>query len=320
MSVPIRTGSRAPTAAASSSGDRVFRALSLGVAGMILLLVAGIIAQLALGSAEAFALFGPGFLTGQTWDVSMLVFGALPFIAGTVATSVLAMMLAVPLGVATAVFLSEIAPRRLAVPMTLLVELIAAIPSVVIGLWGVMILGAFLRDGVEVPVVGAFGELPFLGSAASGSDLLAASLLLALMITPTIVAITREVLSTIPQSHREALLGLGATRWETIRAVVLPQARSAIIGASLLALGRAMGETMAVTMTIGNADRLPSGLFDPAQTIASKLATSWGEASDGVERSSLIALGLVLLILTLGLVLVTRLLARRSLRLPGTGR
>jgi len=305
------------TLPARRTGDRIFRALSLGVAAVVLLTVAGIAVQLVAGSADAFVTFGPGFLTGETWDVSEAAFGALPFIAGTVATSLLAMSLAVPLGVGTAILLSEIAPRRVAVPMTLLVELIAAVPSVVIGLWGVSILGSVLRDGVEIPLVSAFGDLPFLGSAASGSDLLAASLLLALMITPTIVAITREVLSTIPQSHREAYLGLGATRWETIKNVVLPQARTGIIGAALLALGRAMGETMAVTMTIGNADRLPSGLFDPAQTIASKLATSWGEASDGIERSSLIALGLVLLVLAVILVLATRLLAHGSLRRPG---
>jgi phosphate transport system permease protein len=316
------TTSTTPTTSAMagrrrSTGDLVFRALSVGVAVAVLLLVLGIVVQLIAGSTTAFATFGLGFLTGGTWDVSALVFGALPFIAGTIATSLIAMAIAVPTGVATAVLLSEMAPRRVAVPMTLLVELIAAIPSVVIGLWGVMILGSFLRDAIEIPIVTTFGDLPLLGSAASGSDLLAASLLLALMVTPTIVAITREVLSTIPQSHREAYLGLGATRWEMIRTVVLPQARAGIVGASLLALGRAMGETMAVTMTIGNADLVPSGLFNPAQTIASKLATSWGEAADGIERSSLIALGLVLMVLAVGLVLATRLLAHGSLRRPG---
>ena len=299
----VATGStRAP--------DRIFRWLMAGVALLVVGLLLAVAVQLILGSAPAFNQFGAGFISGQTWDPSKAIFGSLPFIAGTIATSLLAMLLAVPIGILTAVFLSEMAPRWLAIPLTFTVDLIAAIPSVIVGLWGLGVLSVFLRDEFETPITDGFGGLPFVGADATGSDLLAASLVLALMVTPTIVAITREVFATVPQANREAMLGLGATRWETIRRVVLPAARSGIIGASILALGRAMGETMAVTMTIGNADRVPSGLFEPAQTIASKIATSWNEASQAAEQQALIGLGLVLMVLSVAMVFATRVLLR----------
>ncbi len=290
--------------------DRIFRWLTAGVALLVIGLLGAVAVQLVLGSAPAFNHFGAGFVTGQTWDPSKAVFGALPFIAGTLVTSLLAMLLAIPIGILTAVFLSEMAPRWLAIPLTFTVDLIAAIPSVIVGLWGLGVLSVVLRDQLETPITDGLGGLPFVGGDATGSDLLAASLVLALMVTPTIVAITREVFATVPQSHREAMLGLGGTRWEAIRRVVLPAARSGIIGASILALGRAMGETMAVTMTIGNADQVPSGLFEPAQTIASKIATSWNEASQAVEQQALIGLGLVLMVLSVIMVLTTRVMIR----------
>ena len=238
--------------------DRIFRWLTAGVAVLVVGLLVAIAVQLVLGSAPAFLHFGLGFVTGQTWDPSKAIFGALPFIAGTIVTSALAMLLAIPIGILTAIFLSEMAPRWLAVPLTFTVDLIAAIPSVIVGLWGLGVLSVVLRDEFETPITNGFGGLPFIGPDATGSDLLAATLVLALMVTPTIVAITREVIATVPQSHREAIIGLGGTRWETIRQVVLPAARSGIIGAIHPGLGRAMGETMAVTMTIGNADHVPT--------------------------------------------------------------
>jgi phosphate transport system permease protein len=295
---------------ATRAADRLFRWLTAGVAVVVVGLLAAVAIQLVLGSAPAFNHFGASFVTGQTWDPSKVIFGALPFIAGTLITSLLAMLLAVPIGILTAVFLSEMAPRWLAIPLTFTVDLIAAIPSVIVGLWGLGVLSVFLRDVFEIPITDGFGGLPFVGADATGSDLLAATLVLALMVTPTIVAITREVFATVPQSNREAMLGLGGTRWETIRRVVLPAARSGIVGASILALGRAMGETMAVTMTIGNADRVPTGLFEPAQTIASKIATSWNEASQAAEQQALIGLGLVLMVLSVAMVFATRVLLR----------
>ena len=292
--------------------DRVFRWVTAAMGLVVVGLLVGIGAQLVLGSLPTWKAFGLSFLIQSDWDPTQAMYGALPFIGGTIASSLLAMVIAVPVGILAAIFLSEMAPRWLAVPLTFTVELIAAIPSVVIGLWGLSVLSIVLRDQVEVPFVNQFGDLPFFGSAANGSDLLAASLLLALMVTPTIVAITREVFAGVPHSQREALMGLGGTRWDAVRRVVIPAARSGIVGACVLALGRAMGETLAVTMTIGNADRLPSGLFEPGQTIASKLATTWNEASIGLETNSLVTLGLVLAVLTVAMILITRTLVRNK--------
>jgi len=312
------TASLLPPDVSGSSGgrasDRGFRwLLRLVGVGLVALLI-GIMAMLLLGSAKTWSTFGLSFLTGMVWDPSNDLYGAFPFIAGTIATSALAMSIAVPVGLLTAIFLSEIAPRRIALPLIFMVELIAAIPSVVIGLWGVGVLSVLLRDVIEVPFVDRFGDVPFFGASAYGSDLLAASLVLALMVTPTIVALTREVFANVPQLERDALVGLGGTRWETIRVVVLPAARSGFIGSCVLALGRAMGETMAVAMVIGNVDQVPSGLFEPAQTISSKVALSWGESTQGLETSSLIALGVVLMAVTVSTVVATRLMIRASRR------
>ena len=294
--------------------DTLFRWLLAAVGLAILGLLLAIVALLFVGSGDVFRTFGLDFIFSSTWDVSAAIYGALPFIAGTVATSVLAMVIAIPLGILTAVFLSEMAPSWLAVPMTFAVELIAALPSVIVGLFGLFVLSVITSELIETPIVTGLGALPFLGSGTGGADLMTASLILALMVTPTIVAITQEVFATIPQVHREAMLGLGGTRWEVVRKVILPLSRAGITGAAILALGRAMGETMAVAMTIGNIDQVPTGLFDPAQTIASKIALNFNEASLGLEKNSLIALGLVLMFVTVAMVLVARVLVRgRSL-------
>jgi phosphate transport system permease protein len=195
--------------------------------------------------------------------------------------------------------------------LTFTIELLAAIPSVVIGLWGVFILAPFLRVTVEAWIVSVFGWIPFLGGPTYGIGLFSAGVILTIMILPTIVTISREVIQAVPDAQREAMFALGATRWEVIRRAVIPFARSGIIGAVILGLGRALGETMAVTMVIGNKDAIPAGLFDQTQTIASKVATSFSEASVGIETSSLIALGLVLLVLTIIMNVVARLLVWR---------
>ncbi len=291
--------------------DLLFRGSSRIAAGVVVGLLILIALLLAWNSRLTWQTFGLTFITGQTWDPVAAVFGALPFIVGTILSASLAVIVAAPIGVFTAIFLSELAPRRIATPLTFMIELLAAIPSVVIGLWGVFILAPFLRDTVETWIVSLFGWVPFLGGPAHGIGLFTAAVILAIMILPTIVTISREVIQAVPGSQREAMFALGATRWETIRRAVVPYARSGIIGAVILGLGRALGETLAVTMVIGNKDAIPNGLFDQAQTIASKIATTFSEASVGIETSSLIALGLVLLVLTIILNGVARLLVWR---------
>jgi phosphate transport system permease protein len=291
--------------------DIVFRGSSRVAASALVLLLVLIGVLLFATSRLTWETFGLGFVTGQTWDPVKGVFGALPFIVGTILAASIAVVLAAPIGIFTAIYLSELAPGRLAGPLTFMIELLAAIPSVVVGLWGVFILAPFLRGTVEAWIVSVFGWIPFLGGPAYGIGLFSAGVILTIMILPTIVTISREVIQAVPGSQREAMFALGATRWEVIRHAVVPFARSGIIGAVILGLGRALGETMAVTMVIGNRDAIPASLFDQTQTIASKIATSFSEASVGIETSSLIALGLVLLVLTIVMNVVARLLVSR---------
>lgn len=310
--LPIRDRIATPVA---RTPDTLFAVLAGACAVLVVALLGAIAIRLAISSAPTWETFGlGGFVVGSAWNVGDLVFGALPFIAGTLITAGLAMLIAVPMGILTAVFLAELAPPWLARPVIVLVELIAAIPSVVVGLWGLVIFAPLVRDTIEAWVATTFSAIPWLAVQPSGNDVFTASLVLAVMATPTIVAISREVILTLPQSYREAYVGMGATRWETIRTVVLPSVRAGLTGACILALGRAMGETMAVTMTIGNADRAPAGLFDQGQTIASKIATSFVEASTPEELSALLALGVVLMALTLAVGVVARLLVGRSRR------
>jgi phosphate transport system permease protein len=291
--------------------DRIFRGLSRLAALAVIALLVLIGLLLAWSSGLTWQTFGLGFITGQTWDPVAGIYGALPFIVGTMAAATLAVTLAAPIGILTAIFLSELAPRRLATPLTFMIELIAAIPSVVIGLWGVFVLAPFLRVTVEPWIVSVFGWIPFLGGPTYGIGLFTAGIILAIMILPTIVTISREVIQAVPMSQREAMIALGATRWETIRRAVVPFAGSGIIGAVILGLGRALGETMAVTMVIGNKDAIPAHLFDQAQTVASKIATSFNEATVGIQTSSLIGLGLILLVMTIILNVAARLLVWR---------
>jgi phosphate transport system permease protein len=290
--------------------------MAAAVVGLLIALAVLLLAS----SLLTWQTFGTGFISGMTWDVVAGVYGALPFIVGTLLASLIALVLATPIGILTAIFLAEFAPRRVAIPLTFMIELLAAIPSVVIGLWGVFVLSPFLRDTVEKWIVDAFGWIPFLAGPTFGIGLFAAGVILAIMILPTIVAISREVIGSVPLAQREAMLALGATRWETTRRAVLPYARSGIVGAVILGLGRALGETMAVTMVIGNRDAVPTRLFDQAQTISSKIATSFNEAQVGIQTSSLIALGCVLLAITLALNVFARLLVRRVNGDVGGGR
>jgi phosphate transport system permease protein len=298
--------------------DRLFSGGTAFVAIVVVSLLVAIFVMLATSSAETWQTFGLSFITGTTWDPVASVYGALPYIAGTIFSSAIALVLAAPVGLLTAIFLAEYAPRAISVPLTFVIELLAAIPSVVIGLWGVFVLGPFLKVTVESFMVDNFGWIPIFKGPAFGIGLFAAGVILAIMILPTIVTISREVLVAVPGSQREAMYGLGATRWEVISRVVVPLARSGVIGAVILGLGRALGETLAVTMVIGNGQNVPMSLFDQGQTLASKIATSFNEAQVGLQTSSLIALGLILLVITIAINIVARVfVGRASSRLGG---
>jgi phosphate transport system permease protein len=299
--------------------DRLFRNGTRVAGGFLVVALIAIGLMLWLSSSQAFGEFGFGFVTGVVWDPVAAIYGALPFVVGTILTSLIAVIIAAPIGLLTAIFLAELAPRRVAVPLTFMIELLAAIPSVVFGLWGVFILGPFLGHTIEAWTVDHFGWIPIFAGPPYGIGLFTAGIILAIMIVPTIVSIAREVISSVPASQREAMAALGATRWETVTKAVLPFARSGIIGAIILGLGRALGETMAVTMVIGNGQDVPKGLFDQAQTIASKIATSFNEASLGLQTSSLIALGFILLVITIALNVVARLLVWRVAGPQGRG-
>lgn len=266
-------------------------------AGSVLAITLTMVVAMTQSSWLSIKEFGLGFLVGQVWDPVKGEFGALPFIWGTIASSVLALIIAVPLSVAVAIFLIEQAPRSLARPLGFLVELLAAIPSVVYGLWAIFVLAPLLRIYVQPFLQSLFGWLPLFQGTATGIGLLTGGVVLAIMITPIITAVTRDVLEAVPVTQREASLALGATRWETTK-IVLSNASSGIAGAVILGLGRAIGETMAVTMVIGNRPQISASLFDPAYSIASVIANEFTEATGDLYISALTEMGLILFIVT----------------------
>src|SRR6478672_6315381 len=280
-----------------NTGDAVFRVLMFAAA---LLMVGIVIAKLVALSADSMLSirqFGFGFLAGRQWNPIKGDYGALPFIYGTVASSLIALLISVPFSLGIAVFLVEQAPHYIARPIGFLVELLAAIPSVVYGLWGIFVLAPFLRVYVEPPLAKAFGRLPLFQGSITGIGLLTGGIILAIMITPIISAVVRDVLAAVPGSQREAALALGATKWETTR-VVLVNGAPGIAGAVILGLGRALGETMAVTMVIGNRPQISLSFFDPSYTIASAIANEFTEATSDLYLSSLVELGLILFFVT----------------------
>jgi phosphate transport system permease protein len=280
-----------------STGDAVFRGILFLSALVIILIVASMIVTMYSNSRASISEFGWGFLTGREWNPVRHQFGALPFIYGTVMSSIIALIIAVPLSLGVAIFLVEQAPRRIARPVGFLVELLASIPSVVYGLWGIFVLAPFLRVHVEPFLQRVFGWLPLFQGTPTGIGLFTGGIILAIMITPIISAVVRDVLTAVPVSQREAALALGATRWETTR-VVLANASSGIAGAIILGLGRAIGETMAVTMVIGNRAEISASLFEPSYTIASVIANELKEATDDLQISALIEIGLILFLVT----------------------
>lgn len=277
--------------------DAVYRGLLLGVAAVVFVALALVVYEAARGALPSLRAFGLGFLTGRDWDPVAEKFGALPYIYGTLVTSAIALALALPIGVGSAVFLSELAGRRIGPPIAFVMELLAAIPSIVYGIWGFFVLAPLLRDPVEPWLIQHLGFLPLFSGFPFGIGILNAGIVLAVMIVPTIISISREVLLQTPRSLREAALALGATRAEAI-GVVVDAARPGILGATILALGRALGETMAVTMVIGNTNLVTGSLLSPGATMASVIANEFTEATTELHSSALIEIALVLFLVT----------------------
>lgn len=280
-----------------NNGDAVFRVLMLLVALLMVGIVVAMVIALATDSMLSIRQFGFGFLTSQRWDPIKGEFGALPFVYGTVASSLIALLISVPFSLGIAIFLVEQAPSYIARPVGFLVELLAAIPSVVYGLWGIFVLAPFLRNYIEPALATSFGWLPLFRGSITGIGLLTGGIILAIMVTPIISAVVRDVLAAVPGTQREAALALGATKWEMIR-MVLVNGAPGIAGAVILGLGRAIGETMAVTMVIGNRPQISFSLFEPSYTIASAIANEFTEATGDLYLSSLVELGLILFLVT----------------------
>jgi phosphate transport system permease protein len=281
-------------------GDKVYSALVTCFALCVPALLLLIAVEIAVAGWPAFHKFGLSFLTSSSWDPVKGVFGAAPAIYGTLVSSVVALVIATPLALGVAIFLSEFSPAKLRQPVAFLVDLLAAIPSVVYGLWGIFVLLPLLRTAV-MPFLRDtlhLGVLPLFAGPAYGPSMLAAGLILAIMILPYISSVSREVLLAVPRSQREAALALGATKWETISGAVLPYAKSGIIGGIILGLGRALGETMAVTMLIGNRPQISASLFAPGYTMASLIANEFSEASGDLHLSALMAVGFTLFVIT----------------------
>ena len=301
-----------------SRWDDVLFAVLVGIGGVaVLALVVAILGILAYQSADSFHTFGFGFLTGTRWDVRSNLFGVLPFVAGTLITSAIALLIGVPLALGAAIFLTTQAPTWMRGPVGTVIELLAAIPSVVYGFWGLFILAPYMRSTVEPALQQYLGWTGAFSGTASGSDVLTAGVILAIMVIPTISAISRETLAAVPISQREAALSLGATNWETSRVAIIPYARSGIFGAVVLGLGRALGETMAVTMTIGNRDAVPTSLLSQGQSIASLIANELTNNNGPLQYSAIIEAGLILLLISLVVNAGARVMLWRLLRTVG---
>ena len=280
-------------------GDRVFGVAVHLAAWIVLLVVASLFVVLFVSAWPAISTVPLSSVASNTWDPNDGKYGVLPFVFGTVVTSAIALLIAGPIGIACALYLSELASRRLAGPLGMLVELLAAVPSVVYGLWGLFVLAPVMRTMVEPFLSKTLGFLPLFQGPIYGVGMLTGGVLLSIMVLPTVAAISRDVFSAVPVEQREAMIALGATKWEVLAKAVLPYARSGVIGALVLALGRALGEAMAVVMVIGNKPAIAASLFAPGYTMASVLANEFSEAAGDLYLSALIEIGLALFLVTI---------------------
>ncbi len=307
-------------------GDRVFSFILRAASSIVLLILIAFIVLLVIDSRESISRFGLSFLSSSKWnpvetEINKIAFGALPFIFGTVVTSLLALILATPLAIGSAIFVSEYSPPWIGKPVAFIIELLVAIPSVAYGIWGLFVLVPLMRDVVEPFLQSTLGKIPVIGllfvGPPMGQDLLTGGVVLAIMILPTILSLSREVIAQVPRLQKEGMLALGATRWEVLTKAVLPYARPGIIGASMLGLARAIGETMAVTMVIGNSStKITPSLLTPGYTISSAIANQFTEADSPIYFSAIVELGLVLLIVASVFNILSRILV---MRLVGKG-
>ncbi|MDP2731289.1 MAG: phosphate ABC transporter permease subunit PstC [Dehalococcoidales bacterium] len=299
------------------SGDSIFSNLTLFFALVVVGILVGMVIALNIDAMPAIRKFGAEFLFNQSWNPVTEQFGALPAIYGTLLSSAIGLLIAVPISLGAAIFLVELSPSWIRGLGSFLIEMLAAIPSVIIGLWGLFVLVPFVRNPIEKWLGANLGFLPFFQGPPFGLGFLAAGIILAIMVLPIITAMSRDVIRAVPANQREAMLALGATRWEMIRRAVLPYCRSGLVGAVILGLGRALGETMAVTMVIGNSYALTASLFSPGATIASKIAGEFSEATGDIFIGSLVELALVLFAVTLVVNVVARLLVWRMTAVKG---
>jgi phosphate transport system permease protein len=303
----------------ANRADRVYRVVLTALALGLPLFLITLVGQLLVSAWPSITRFGFHFLWNSVWDPVAGVFGAAPMIFGTLASSLLAVVIAVPLALGVAIYLTEFAPKWLRPPVGFLVELLAAIPSVVYGLWGVFVLIPFLRGYVVPPLRAVLGWTPFFSGVFYGNSLLAGAIILAIMIVPYIAAVSREVLLAVPGTQREAALGMGATRWEAVWTVVVPYGRAGLMGAVILGLGRALGETMAVTMLIGNRHDIGLSVLQPAYTMAAAIANEFSEATTSLYLSALFEVGLLLFVITVLVNAAARLLIWRVARGTAVG-
>ena len=293
-----------------STGETLFHAACLAAATMLLIVLGGVVISLAIGGWPAFQQFGLGFLTSSEWNPVTEVYGAAGPVVGTLVTAFLSLAMALPLAMGVAIFLVEFCPRAIAQPVAIAVELLAGIPSIVYGMWGLFVLAPWFAEHVQLPLImeaepGSWQEKLFSGIP-NGANIFTASVILAIMILPYMAAVFRELFMTVPAQLREAAYGLGCTPFEVIRAVIIPYVRRGVVGVVMLGLGRALGETMAVTFIIGNAHGFPDSIFASGSTIASTIANEFAEATSEMHSAALVALGLVLFLITFGVLAIAR--------------
>ncbi len=310
MSMPAANAVPRPRHGSSAWGDRIILGAFAACAWLVLLLVLMLFIRLAVAAWPAVHTVGLAVLQSARWDPSSGKYGLLSFIYGTLVTSGIALLLAGPIGVGAALMLAEVAPRKLATPFAMLIELLAAVPSVVFGIWGLFVLAPVMRNVIEPALAHSLGFLPLFQGYFYGVGLLTAGILLAIMILPTVTAISRDIFEAVPREQREAMLALGSTKWEMLTRAVIPYARSGIIGALVLALGRALGEAMAVVMVIGNKPAISASLFSPGYTLASVLANEFTEATGQQYVAVLVGIGSLLFILSMIVNVFARLLVR----------